>query len=501
MLAIGAFTGFMIGGNALSTNFIPAFSAAIQSVCHVYVIIIVGAFATWWGKFEGPTRKGVNALCKDVLLPMLLLAKVPAAITFDRLKTWWLLPVMSIVQCCLGLASGWLVSLWAAEGNQNIKQFIMATVTFPNTTSFPLTLATAMFKVITFDPGRSASDEDNEATALILVYTTFMNIERWTIGYSLLMPPEEEAEIAEGDVEEAGTSMPLTTSLDSRAISKHSSVDSNFSDTSVMELYQDGSSDKYKAENKALKAEVAGFKQMLSPVLEAQASRGRTVSNLQNYSESRPILESPIPSYSGQTSAEIVNLSSLQAPKKPKKEMTLYKRLKKSFNAPSIMAVFAIILGCIPWIRDAIFVKDAPAQPAFTSAIMLIGNAYLCGIFLTLGGNLYNQLGSELKDGPTVKQIVGILIARFILTPSLTFGLVMFLWHETNIFNGNKIMAYVIMLEASGPTAVSLSTICQHFDNHVSRVSILLLYQYAAVLVTLTVWNTLFLVSLGSDTV
>jgi predicted permease len=392
---------------------------------NVYTIICIGAFATWWGKFEKPARKGLNSLCKDLLLPCLLFAKVPAAVTLERLETWWILPVMSVIQVLFGLMSGWLVSLWAAEGDQNVKQFIMATVTFPNTTSFPLTLVSAMFLVVTFG-NLSASDAVGESTALILVYTTFMNIERWTVGYSLLEPPEEPED-------------------DSRKLKKHESED----------------------------------------VAEGTLTFGP------NAPVSRP---------RGSSTLGTVEIKEMEVKKKPP-AMSMSKRLKKSFNAPSITAVFAIILGIIPPIRDNIFAPGAIAKPAFTDAVKMVGNAYLCGIFLTLGGNLYTQLQSSISDGPTWKQIVGVIVARFMITPGCTYALVMTLWNHTDIMKGNALMAYVLMLESAGPTAVSLSTICQYFNNHEARISILLLYEYAAVIVSLTMWNTLFLMSLGAKSI
>ena len=69
---------------------------------------------------------------------------------------------MSVVQCILGCISGYVVSLVVAP-NKNIRNFIMAVVTFPNTTSFPLTLVSAMFLVVTFDKSTTSSDEANLA--------------------------------------------------------------------------------------------------------------------------------------------------------------------------------------------------------------------------------------------------------------------------------------------------------------------------------------------------
>eukprot|EP00658_Telonema_sp_P-2_P038528 TRINITY_DN2761_c0_g1_i9.p1 TRINITY_DN2761_c0_g1~~TRINITY_DN2761_c0_g1_i9.p1 ORF type:complete len:238 (+),score=56.89 TRINITY_DN2761_c0_g1_i9:182-895(+) len=176
-------------------------------------------------------------------------------------------------------------------------------------------------------------------------------------------------------------------------------------------------------------------------------------------------------------------------------------RLKKSFNAPSIMAIFAIILGLITPIRSEFFVDDAVARPAFTDAIERVGKAYLAGIFLTLGGNLFVQIQGNLSEGPPTKVLVGVLLARLVCAPMLSYGIVMLLWHGTGVFGGDKLLAYVLLLESAGPTAVSLTTICQYFDNHEQFISVLLLYQYAVVLFTLTGWNTVFLMSLDASSV
>jgi len=481
LVAAGAVVGIIMGGQAISPSFMPAFSAATQAVCHVYVIICIGAFATWWGKFEKPARKGLNGLCKDLLLPCLLLAKVPSAVTLDRLATWWILPAMSVVQCILGCISGYVVSLVVAP-NKNIRNFIMAVVTFPNTTSFPLTLVSAMFLVVTFDKSTTSSDEVAEATALILVYTTFMNIERWTVGYSLLMPVEDDEPAAaitkEEEKEQTTALLPsmttgtdgkqITIGGDPRKIARHESMNS---------LSSHGS------ENIEYGAPQPG--QSTELVSSSQSGYGTNSTTVDVEKGATTTVTAVVPLPKDET-------------KKPP-AMSLRKRLEKSFNAPSMMACLAIVLGCIPFIRDNIFISGAPASPAFTSALLLIGNAYLCGIFLTLGGNLFVQLGGDMEGAPSTGQIVGVCLARFVLTPGLTYGVVMLLWNYTNVFAGNKLMAYALMLEASGPTAVSLSTICQYFNNHEARVSILLLYEYAAVIVALTMWNTLYLMSLGAE--
>ena len=44
LVAAGAVVGIIMGGQAISPSFMPAFSAATQAVCHVYVIICIGNF-------------------------------------------------------------------------------------------------------------------------------------------------------------------------------------------------------------------------------------------------------------------------------------------------------------------------------------------------------------------------------------------------------------------------------------------------------------------------
>jgi len=247
-----------------------------------------------------------------------------------------------------------------------------------------------------------------EATALILVYTTFMNIERWTLGYSLLMPPEE----------------------DPNKLEKKAKKEKEANEGEGMLLYGPN-------------LEMAHIN---SP--EVRAARSHSLTGGKGVKEE---LEKPIPK----------EVTDIVPEKKKPKPMTFAKRMQKSFNPPALMSIFAIIIGLITPIRDEIFASDAPAQPAFTSAIRMIGNAYLCGIFLTLGGNLYTQLRGSLEDGPTWRQIVGVAVARFLLVPGITCVLVMSIYHYTDWMKGNKLMAYCLMLQASGPTAVSLSTICQ----------------------------------------
>eukprot|EP00658_Telonema_sp_P-2_P038518 TRINITY_DN2761_c0_g1_i10.p1 TRINITY_DN2761_c0_g1~~TRINITY_DN2761_c0_g1_i10.p1 ORF type:complete len:580 (+),score=133.85 TRINITY_DN2761_c0_g1_i10:112-1851(+) len=315
VLIAGFVVAVLIIGGHLSDTFQPTFSAAAQAVCHVYVIICIGAFATWWGKFEKPARKGLNGLCKDLLLPCLLLAQVPGAVTASRLERWWLLPAFAILQCGLGLGAGWFVALFVAD-NKNIKQFIMAVVAFPNTTSIPLTLVSAMFLVITFNVGTSESDETAHATALILVYTTFMNIMRWTVGYTLLMPPADDEPIE---------SVPSPKSLAAKPDTGDDTVsDTDQSDHAGADTPRDGPGLAY------------GPNHPHTPKLDPKSSLKLV-----------PVVEPPTSS------------------KKPA-AIPLSARLKKSFNAPSIMAIFAIILGLITPIRSEFFVDDAVARPAFT---------------------------------------------------------------------------------------------------------------------------------------
>jgi len=163
--------------------------ASISALLRIALCVGTGARLAQRGVLESAHAKLLGNLCKDCFLPALLLAQVGRGVTLPLLVTWWPVPVGAVMIVYGGIALTRFV--WRCMGlalrlPRDIPSFALAAAAFPATTSVPF----ALLKALPLENlgGRGAALHA-EATSLVLLYTLFMTILRWTVGFKILAPP------------------------------------------------------------------------------------------------------------------------------------------------------------------------------------------------------------------------------------------------------------------------------------------------------------------------
>lgn len=84
--------------------------ASAQATGRVALLAGAGVLAAKRGYFPKPFKKGLSILCKDLMLPCLLLATVPPNITQESVSKFWVLPLACSSYVLVGLALGLIVA-------------------------------------------------------------------------------------------------------------------------------------------------------------------------------------------------------------------------------------------------------------------------------------------------------------------------------------------------------------------------------------------------------
>ncbi|CAG8522644.1 16943_t:CDS:2 [Gigaspora rosea] len=144
----------------------------------------------------------------------------------------------------------------------------------------------------------------------------------------------------------------------------------------------------------------------------------------------------------------------------------------KFMNPPLYAAFIALFFVAIPQL-DSLFVgKDAPLMSIW-QAIDYIGSTAIPLTLLTLGAELHNLPRSHNEH--MVSMIVYVLTCRFLIMPIFAVLLVLF---TTSYYLNDPMLWFVLILVASGPTAVSCINLSQLTNTYQEEFSALLFYSY-----------------------
>ncbi|KAI7748216.1 hypothetical protein M8C21_002925 [Ambrosia artemisiifolia] len=112
--------------------------------------------------------------------------------------------------------------------------------------------------------------------------------------------------------------------------------------------------------------------------------------------------------------------------------------------------ILAIVIGCIPFLKQMIFTPDAPLY-FFTDSCLILGDAMIPCILLALGGNLTDGPGSS-KLG--LKTTAAIIFGRLVLVPPVGLGIVTLADKLGFLPPDDKMFRFILLLQHSMPTSV-----------------------------------------------
>ncbi|XP_047334659.1 protein PIN-LIKES 6 [Impatiens glandulifera] len=125
-------------------------------------------------------------------------------------------------------------------------------------------------------------------------------------------------------------------------------------------------------------------------------------------------------------------------------------KLKQVFQPPIIASILAMVIGCVPFLKNLIFTTDAPLY-FFTDSCTILGGAMIPCILLALGGNLIDGPGSS-KLG--IRTTAAIIFGRLILVPPVGLGIVMTADKLGFLPPGDKMFRFILLLQHTMPTSV-----------------------------------------------
>ncbi|XP_074369643.1 protein PIN-LIKES 3-like [Apium graveolens] len=166
--------------------------------------------------------------------------------------------------------------------------------------------------------------------------------------------------------------------------------------------------------------------------------------------------------------------------------------LKKLFAPSTNGAIVGFIIGLVPPLRKSMIGDSAPLH-VIEDSIMLLGNGAIPLLTLIIGANLLRGLRTL---GTPKFMIIGIIVARYIVLPSIGIGVVKAAV-RLNLVHADPLYQFVLLLQFALPPAMNIGTMMQLFGKGESECSVILFCCYACALVSLSLWCTFFMWLVG----
>ncbi|CAG8786494.1 13393_t:CDS:2, partial [Dentiscutata erythropus] len=144
----------------------------------------------------------------------------------------------------------------------------------------------------------------------------------------------------------------------------------------------------------------------------------------------------------------------------------------KFMNPPLYAALLALIFIAIPKLNSLLIDKDAPLMAIF-QAIDYVGSTAIPLTLLTLGAELYNLPRSRKEHMASI--ITYVFTCRFIIMPIIGIFLVLY---TTSYYINDPMLWFILILLASGPTAINCVNMAQLTNTYQEEFAALLFYSY-----------------------
>ncbi|KAL2907152.1 Protein PIN-LIKES 1 [Bienertia sinuspersici] len=230
---------------------------------------------------------------------------------------------------------------------------------------------------------------------------------------------------------------------------------------------------------------------------EIAAEKNADKSNISNVN---PYSESLLPSTAhyhelASNEHQLVDLSSKSSISLPMRMSQWLRTFSEKLNlkavlAPStIAAVVGFGIGMISPIRNLMIGNAAPLHVVTDSAFML-GEAAIPCLTIILGANLLQGLKGS---GIQLREVIGIVVVRYIILPLLGIVIVKGAVHIGAVPSNDKLFVFLLHIQYALPPAMNIGTITQLFGAGQNECSVIMLWAYSLASISLTLWSTFFL--------
>lgn len=162
-------------------------------------------------------------------------------------------------------------------------------------------------------------------------------------------------------------------------------------------------------------------------------------------------------------------------PAKARKEL-----LSRIFSPPVVASLLGMVVGFVPFLRNLIVHADSPLSVVY-EAMRTLGTAYLPSVLMVLAGSLSPPsapatattaaaaaaapVAEKQIDWQFVSKVGSVYLSRFLLMPTIGFGLLKFLSKTSpamaQLFAKDRLLLFVLLLETCMPSAQNTTVILQ----------------------------------------
>ncbi|CAG8593000.1 499_t:CDS:2 [Ambispora gerdemannii] len=164
-------------------------------------------------------------------------------------------------------------------------------------------------------------------------------------------------------------------------------------------------------------------------------------------------------------------------------------KIKEFMNPPLYTSLIAIIVGTIPTIKSLFFKDTTIFYIVITRPAQYLGDITIPLTILLLGAQL-NNLSSSSKSRELLGIISYIMTCRFIIMPIIGILLVVM---TRGWYFKDPMLWFVMMMTASGPSAIIIINMAQLTGSFQEEVAALLAYSYLALTPMATVFMMIML--------
>ncbi|KAK9713389.1 hypothetical protein RND81_06G024300 [Saponaria officinalis] len=157
--------------------------------------------------------------------------------------------------------------------------------------------------------------------------------------------------------------------------------------------------------------------------------------------------------------------------------------------APStIGSIIGFVVGVVPLLNQLLIGRSAPLRVVYSTADIL-GEATVPCVTLIVGANLLRGIR---RSGIRASVVLGIIFIRFVALPLIGVMIVRAAVHF-GLVNSDPLYQFVLMLHFALPSAMTIGTISQLFEEGEAECSVIMLWTYAVSALALTLWSTFFM--------
>ncbi|KAJ4844238.1 hypothetical protein Tsubulata_021413 [Turnera subulata] len=444
------------------TRVLGLFISALMPVLKVLLMTAVGTLlATDRVHILGTdARKHVNNVTFYVFSPALVGSNLAKYITFSTMLKLWFMPLNVLLTFIVGSALGWLV-IKITRASKDLRGLVLGCCAAGNLGNLPFIIVPAICK----ERGSPFGDAEicsAQGLAYVSLSMAIGSIYLWTYVYNMMRIYSSND--SKGDEERHQP--PAGETLQNPSIpleQPSSSVDEN--NTNGIEI---NCSDQH-SDNKADELVLGNIKQDLQMVGTEPKLRGlfatSSIRMVQFFNNIKHGL---------QTVTRKLNLSRVFAPS-------------------TIAALVGFMIGTVPPFRKVLIGDSAPLH-VVEDTVYVVGEAAIPTMTLIIGANLLK--GLLKKSGVQYRVVIGIVVARYLVLPSVGVLIVKFAV-RFGLVHHDPLYLFVLLLQYSLPPAMNLATITQLFGIAQTECSVILLWTYALASIAITLWTTFFMWLVG----